>query len=111
MIKEKEIAFYRSNVIDKYVIEIQTALEAEEKIAYRQYLFNETLKTNPNYKRCKDCGKYKRLTEFYKNTLKKQGVFDYCKQCAKEKAKRLKERKNALVKERETSFENAMLVN
>ena len=91
MIDEKEIAYYRANITDKYVIEVQTMLELREKInkkKYMTYLRVEKLKSNPNYKRCKICGKLKRLSEFYKNPLKKQGVFDYCKECAKEKAKR-----------------------
>lgn len=85
MIKPEELAYYRSNIIDKYVIEIETILEVEErknKKNYEMYLRFEKLKTDPDYKRCKICGTYKRLSEFYKNPLKKQGVFDYCKKCA-----------------------------
>ncbi len=32
MIDEKEKAYYRSNITNKYVIEIDTILEAEERI-------------------------------------------------------------------------------
>lgn len=85
MIDEKEKAYYRSNITDKYVIEIDTILEAEERIKKKKYELIqrfEKLKNNPDYKRCNKCGEYKRLSEFYKNPLKKQGVFDYCKKCA-----------------------------
>lgn len=90
MIDEKEIAYYRSKITDKYVIEIETILNVEERINRKKYemrLRFENLKRNPNYKRCNNCGEYKRLTEFYKNPLKKQGVFDYCKACARKMAK------------------------
>lgn len=85
MIDEKEKAFYRSNITDKYVIEIATILEVEERIQKRKYEQTqqfENLKNNSYYKRCNKCGKFKTLSEFYKNPLKKQGVFDYCKKCA-----------------------------
>ncbi len=94
MIKEKELAYFRSNIIDKYVIEIDTILANEERINLKKYEIVqrfERLKNDPNYKRCTRCGQYKRLTEFYKNPLKKQGVFDYCKKCARERAKQRRE--------------------
>lgn len=97
MIDEKEIAYYRSNIIDKYIIEIDTMLAIKERInskKYEMYQRSERLKVNPNYKRCTRCGEYKRLTEFYKNPLKKQGVFDYCKKCARERAKQRREQCN-----------------
>lgn len=88
MIDEKEKAYYRSNITDKYVIEIATILEVEERIQKRKYeqtqQFEKFKINNPDYKKCNKCGEYKRLSEFYKNPLKKQGVFDYCKKCAKE---------------------------
>lgn len=98
MIKEAELAYYRSNIIDKYVIGVMTSLEAfERKI--------EKL-NNPNYKRCKHCKEIKLLSEFYKNPLKKQGVFDYCKNCAKalnKKRRKLSEHN----RERKGYFKNA----
>lgn len=91
MIKEKEIAYFRSNIIDKYVAEVEATLTTREQKKYEIYRRFEHLKNDPNYKRCSRCGEYKRLTEFYKNPLKKQGVFDYCKKCAQERAKQRRE--------------------
>lgn len=93
-IKPEELAYYRSNIIDKYVIEIMTSLEAIERKLKR---INK-LRSNPNYKYCKCCKTFKPLTEFYKNPLKKQGVFDYCKECAKQRAK--EGRQKCLVKKK-----------
>lgn len=62
MIDEKEKAFYRSNITDKYVIEIATILEVEERIKKKKYELArrfEKLKNNPGYKRCNKCGEYK----------------------------------------------------
>lgn len=86
MIKSEEIAYFRTNITDKYVIEVETSLEAEERTRTRAALLakkNEKYRFNPNYKRCCKCGEYKLLTEFYRNPLKKQGVWDYCKHCNK----------------------------
>lgn len=86
MIKSEEIAYFRQNITDKYVIEVETSLEAEERTRTRAAMLAkkyEKYRFNPDYKRCSKCGKYKLLTEFYKNPLKKQGVWDYCKQCNK----------------------------
>ena len=99
MIKEEEIKYYRTNIIDKYVIAVATILELEErqnKIEYERRLRLEEqknkLKYDPNYKQCKRCGEIKPLTEFYKNPLKSKGVFDYCKKCAIKRQKELYER-------------------
>lgn len=86
MIKSEEIAYFRRNITDKYVIEVETSLEAEERTRTRSAMLAkkyEKYRFNPDYKRCSKCGKYKLLTEFYKNPLKKQGGWDYCKQCNK----------------------------
>ena len=97
MISDKEIEYYRSNITDKYVIEVHTMLAADERINKRKYAtrlkLEKLFKSNPNYKKCNICGKYKRLTDFYKNPIKKQGVFDYCKECTKKLVKINKERK------------------
>lgn len=93
-IKPGELAFYRNNIIDKYIVEIETMLKVEErknKKNYKMYKRFQNLKADPNYKQCNCCKQYKRLTEFYKNPLKKQGVFDYCKECAKNKVKQRRE--------------------
>lgn len=59
------------------------------------------------FKRCKGCGTIKHIIEFYKNPLKKQGVFDYCKECAKTRAKQRREYVKAN-KERERNLKNAV---
>lgn len=107
-IKLGELAYYRSNVIEKYIIEIETMLKVEErknKKNYEMYKRFQHLKADPNYKQCSCCKQYKRLTEFYKNPLKKQGVFDYCKECAKTKVKQRREYVKAN-RERERSIKN-----
>lgn len=103
-IKFEELAYYRNNIIDKYVVEVMTSLEAIERKLQK---VNE-IQNNPNYKYCKHCHTYKPLTEFYKNPLKKQGVFDYCKECAKTRAKQRREYVK-VNKERKRSIKNAVL--
>lgn len=56
-------------------------LTKEEVISWKSYLHYSKYKTL--YKRCTRCNQIKHISEFYKNPLKKQGVFDYCKECAK----------------------------
>lgn len=102
-IKPEELAYYRSNIIDKYVIEIMTSLEAIELKLQKVNI----VQNNTNPKRCKHCNILKPLTEFYKNPLKKQGVFDYCKECAKTRAKQRREYVKAN-KERERNLKNAV---
>lgn len=38
MIKSEEIAYFRTNITDKYVIEVETSLEAEERTRTRAAL-------------------------------------------------------------------------
>lgn len=104
-IKPEELAYYRTNIIDKYVIEIMTSLEAIERKLQKLNDFQN----DPNYKRCKHCNIFKPLREFYKNPLKKQGVFDYCRECARTRAKQRREYVKAN-KERERSLKNAVPV-
>ena len=73
MNKEEEIENFRREVLPEY----QEILKQEkvnnpyfDKHGYR-------------IKRCRICGKLKRLSAFYKNPLKKFGRFDECKQCLK----------------------------
>lgn len=87
MIKPEELAYYRSNITDKYVIEIDTILNAEERKKQNKPPPVDQDFKRSNYKRCKVCGEYKLLSEFYKHPLKPKGVFDYCKECCKAKAK------------------------
>lgn len=97
MIKEKELAYYRSNIIDKYVIEVMTQLEALERKLQKQ--------NDINFKHCKHCKELKPLSDFYKNPLKKQGVFDYCKECGKAMRRR---RANERNRERERNLTPAV---
>lgn len=99
MIKEAELAYYRSNIIDKYVIEIMTSLETFERSIKKA---NEQ-----HYKCCKHCKNIKPLSEFYKNPIKKQGVFDYCKNCAKALAKK-RRKLNESKQERKRDTQNAV---
>lgn len=78
--------------------------QSEIKTLKEHSLYNAT--HNP-FKRCKHCNILKPLTEFYKNPLKKQGVFDYCKECAKTRAKQRREYVKAN-KERERNLKNAV---
>ena len=99
MIKEDEIKYYRQNIISKYVSDVMTKLEHDERIYELQEIERKArekkLKYDPNYKQCKRCGKVKKLSEFYKNPIKSKGVFDYCKECAKSRQRELRRLKNA----------------
>lgn len=77
MNKEEEIANSRRNVLPEYEQYLKEL--AEQKKA------NEKLGTV--VKQCRICGKYKVLSAFYKNPLKKLGRFDECKECLKKKRK------------------------
>lgn len=66
---------------------------------YNYYLRNPHL-----YKQCKRCGIIKPTTEFYAHILKKQGVFDYCKECAKKRQRELRKIKH------ETSINTAKCI-
>jgi hypothetical protein len=71
MNREEEIKYFRENIINKYVEEVQ-----------EQMLIEEKLQSNL-YKQCSKCGKVLPIESFYKNAIKKKGVFDYCKECSK----------------------------
>lgn len=75
MNKEEEIANSRRNVLPEYEQYLKEL--AEQKKA------NEKLGTV--VKQCRICGKFKKLSAFYKNPLKKFGRFDECKECIKER--------------------------
>lgn len=75
MTKEEEIANFRRNVLPEYEQYLKEL--AEQKKA------NEKLGTV--VKQCRICGKFKKLSAFYKNPLKKFGRFDECKECIKER--------------------------
>ena len=68
-------------------------LTDEDKKALNEYDYY--LKNPHLYKRCKRCGTIKPITEFYAHVLKKQGVFDYCKECAKKRQRELRVMRNA----------------
>lgn len=89
MIKEEEIAWYRQNVINKYVDEVMKKIAMDENRGARLKR-KIPLEYTPDYKRCKRCGNVKHISEFYKNPLKPKGVFDYCKECAKKRQRDLR---------------------
>lgn len=62
------------------------ALTPEEQKNYLEWEYYNSHKNS--FKCCKTCGKIKPLSEFYKNVLKKQGVFDECKECVRARTKR-----------------------
>ena len=73
MTKEEEISKFRREVLpeyERYLKELDEQKKANEKLG-------------TVVKRCRICGKLKRLSAFYKNPLKKFGRFDECKQCLK----------------------------
>lgn len=74
MNKQSEMIAFRKNILPQYI----------------EYVENNkkdlSLKGAP-VKKCKLCGKIKRLSSFYKNPLKSMGVFDECKECIKQRAK------------------------
>lgn len=82
----KECLTKQYDVISEYQkLKRNIILTPDEVLALKErefYFKNKNL-----YKRCKNCGKIKFINEFYKNPLKKQGVFDSCKECEKERAK------------------------
>lgn len=72
-------------VSEYYKLKQMVQLTEAEKQALKEreyYLKNQHL-----FKRCIHCGTIKHISEFYKNPLKKQGIFDYCKVCARKRAK------------------------
>lgn len=89
MIKEQEIEYYRKFVINKYVDEVMANLSGDKKPVNPFAPRPRRLKDSSKFKVCNKCGKLKRISSFYKHPLKKQGVFDYCKECTKKKARRL----------------------
>lgn len=56
-------------------------------------LSNLVSKTWRVVKQCRICGKFKKLSAFYKNPLKKLGRFDECKECIKERRQQNVDRK------------------
>ena len=74
MIKEEEIAYYRANVINKYVTAVMEKKEIEEDII--------TL-PKENFKRCSICHRLLPFTEFYKHSTTKDNLFNECKMCIK----------------------------
>jgi hypothetical protein len=90
MIKEQEIEYFRKFVINKYVDEVMANLSGEKKPVNSFAQRPRRLTESNRFKTCKKCGKLKRISSFYKHPLKKQGVFDYCKDCARKRAKELR---------------------
>lgn len=83
MNKEEEIAQFRREVLpeyERYLKELDEQKKANEKLG-------------TVVKQCRICGKYKVLSDFYKNPLKKFGRFDECKECIKERRQQNVDRK------------------
>ena len=73
MDKQREIEQFRQKVLpeyEQYLKELTDQKKANEKLG-------------TVVKQCRICGKFKKLSAFYKNPLKKFGRFDECKQCLK----------------------------
>ena len=81
MIKEEEIAWYRHNVINKYVDEVMQYFSYPEipegscTRVYPQKIPNNELE----FRKCKRCGQVKSVNEFYLNPTINKG---YCKMCS-----------------------------
>ena len=82
MNKEKEIEEFRLNVLPFY-----------EQYVEEQQKYERIRKKSTTVKQCRICGKYKMLSDFYKNPLKKLGRFDECKKCIKERRQQNVDRK------------------
>lgn len=70
MHNEEEIEKFRQEKLPEYMKYIEKTKDS--KLTHR-----------PTHKRCRICGKFKKLSAFYKNPLKKFGRFDECKECLK----------------------------
>ena len=75
MDKQREISKFRREVLpeyERYLKELDEQKKANEKLG-------------TVVKQCRICGKYKVLSDFYKNPLKRLGRFDECKICLKKR--------------------------
>lgn len=88
MNKEEEIANFRRNILPEYEQYLKELTEQKKA--------NEKLGTV--VKQCRICGKFKKLSAFYKNPLKKFGRFDECKECIKERRQNAHRKRKAGVK-------------
>lgn len=75
---------FQTNVI-KEILDLKSRLilTNDEILALQERAFY--YRNKHLFKRCRLCGKIKPLSAFYKNPLKKQGVFDECKECLKKR--------------------------
>lgn len=100
MIKQAEINYFRANILDKYIkiveqqeqwalLEKQREEQTKQLIEYQKQQLQKRIASG-KYKKCKTCGKVLKLDNFYKNPLKRQGVFDECKECTKKRQKEYK---------------------
>lgn len=102
MRKEAEINYFRANILNKYIDELEEQHKKEklkkEILAYYRELQRKRKEkqqkklASGEYKKCKKCGKVLELENFYKNNLKSHGVFDECKDCVKERTRLRRER-------------------
>lgn len=88
MTKEEDIENFRREVLpeyERYLKELDEQKKANEKLG-------------TVVKQCRICGKFKKLSAFYKNPLKKFGRFDECKECIKERRQNAHHTRKAGVK-------------
>lgn len=81
MIKQQELDAFRRNILPGYVEFVEKQNEMKRVIQPSKPV--KKIKPTEQVKRCRICGKFKDLSAFYKNPLKKLGRFDECKQCLK----------------------------
>lgn len=77
--------FSSDAISEYYKLKRNLILTTDEILVLKERDFY--LKHKNLFKRCSKCGKIKHIDMFYKNPLKKQGVFDSCKDCEKKRAK------------------------
>ena len=84
MNKENEIENFREKVLPKY---IECAKLNKDRLSLKSV----------SVKKCKICGKIKKLSGFYKNPLKSMGVFDECKDCCKRRSQSYRNKNRKLL--------------
>lgn len=91
MIKQQELDAFRRNILPGYVEFVEKQNEMKRVIQPSKPV--KKIKPTEQVKRCRICGKFKKLSDFYKNPLKKFGRFDECKECIKERRQQNVDRK------------------
>lgn len=78
-VKEQH-AKYRSDNLESEKARSRRYNDENKAASYRRELEG----TNPTSKTCTRCGKVKSSSEFSRNRGRKDGLFDWCKECHKE---------------------------